>query len=464
MPGQQDLSIRKFMRLRLQVNLIITALMVIFASMLIGLQIENTRRSVHDEVEGANVVATQLLSRMQWVYGSSGLAGMAGFLNQVGRIRANEVELRDEQNKLIFKSPPSDYKVGREAPGWYTNIVAPQLAPKEISLPTGRLVLQADASRAVLDGWDDLRPLLWMVLVGFVLGNAVVYALMGRALKPLHKVVQGLRDMAGGDYGTRLTGLSGPEGRRIGAAFNHMAQSVQDSIEAKRRAREAALALAANRELTQIIQNRIELERGAISRELHDELGQQVTAIKSVGLVIARRAAGTDPVIEQSARLVMECADQIYDGMHRLISKLRPLALDHFGLHDALRDLLGECQLQHPDLLVKASLPEALDDLDGELATAIFRIVQEAVNNALRHAQAKHIEVRLAAAGQSLHLDVVDNGIGQVARFQSAGHYGLLGMRERVQALGGSFELRQAEPSGVWIQVSLPLTKEQKDA
>ncbi len=451
------------MSLRLQVNLIITALMAVFASVLIGLQIDNTRRSVHDEVLGANVVATQLLSRMQWVYGTSGLAGMAEFLKQVGRIRANEVELRDDQNKLIFSSPPSVYKVGREAPGWYTNIVAPPLAPKEISLPTGRLLLQADASRAVLDGWDDLRPMLWMVLAGFVLGNVVVYALMGRALKPLHKVVQGLRDMAGGDYSTRLSDLSGREGRQIGAAFNHMAQSVQDSIEAKRQAREAAQALAENRELTQTIQKRIEAERGAISRELHDELGQQVTAIKSVSLVIARRAAGKDPSIEQSARLVMQCADQIYDGMHRLISKLRPLALDHFGLHDALRDLLGECRLQHPDLAVNASLPEGLDALDDELATAVFRIVQEAVTNAVRHAHANKLEVRLSVSAQSLQLEIVDDGMGRVTHFQSAGHYGLSGMRERAQALGGSFKLTQLEPSGVGIQVKLPLTQEAKE-
>ena len=320
-------------------------------------------------------------------------------------------------------------------------------------------MLHADASRAVLDGWDDLRPMLWMVLAGFVLGNAVVYALMGRALKPLHHVVQGLRDMADGNYGIRLTALTGREGRQIGAAFNHMAQSVQDSIEAKRQAREAALALAENRELTQIIQNRIELERGAISRELHDELGQQVTAIKSVGLVIARRAAGNDPAIEQSARLVINCADQIYDGMHRLIAKLRPLALDHFGLHDALRDLLGECQLQHPHLVINAHLPESLDTLDDALATAIFRIVQEAVNNALRHAQAKHIEVRMSVAAQSLQLEVVDDGAGVVLQFESSGRYGLSGMRERAQALGGSFQLNQVHPTGVWIQVNLPVIR-----
>jgi two-component system sensor histidine kinase UhpB len=429
----------QFMSLRLQVNCIITALMAIFAAVLIGLQIDNTRRSVHEEVVGGNVVATQLLSRMQWVYGSSGLSGMAAFLTQVGRIRANDVQLRDTHNALIYRSPPPVYKAGREAPGWYASIVSPPLSPKEIKLPDGRLLLQADASRAVLDGWDDLKPMLWMVFLGFVLGNVLVFALMGQVLKPLHKVVQGLRDMADGDYDTRLSALTGREGRQITAAFNRMAQSVQDSIEAKRLAKEAGQALAESREFTQMFQQRIELERGAISRELHDELGQQVTAIKSVGLVIARRATGKDPAIEQSARLVMDCADQIYDGMHRLISKLRPLALEQGGLHDALRDLLGDFQLHHPDLVLQASLPASLDALDNALATALYRIVQEAVNNALRHAQAQRINVRVSQLDQVLELEVVDNGIGRVTEFQTKGHFGLSGMRERAQALGGVF-------------------------
>lgn len=452
------------MRLRLQVNLIITSMMAIFATVLIVLQIDNTRRSVHEEVVGANVVATQLLSRMQWVYSSSGITGIVDFLMQVGRIRANEIELRDDQNTLIYRSPPTVYKAGRNAPVWYANIVSPPLAAKEIGLPNGKLIVLADASRAVLDGWDDLMQMLWFVLGGFVLGNALVYALMGRALSPLHQLVHGLRAMADGNYHTRLTGLTGHEGRQIGQAFNHMAQSVQDSIEARRQAKDATLALTQNRELTQMIQNRIEQERAAIARELHDELGQQVTAIKSVGLAIARRAADTDPTIESSARLVMTCADQIYEGMHHLISRLRPLALDQFGLQDALRDFLGECQLQHPELLINIICPASLQELDGKLATAVYRIVQEAVTNALRHAQAQRIEVQIALSADSFCLDVTDNGRGWVSDFQTHGRFGLSGMRERAQALGGSFDLSQAQPMGTRVHVRLPLQKKENDA
>ena len=444
------------MSLRLQINLLVTALMLIFAGALIGLQIENTRRAVHDEVVGANVVAVQLLSRINWLDGFSGLEGVRAYLIRVGRLRANEIVLYDALDRLIYRSPPSSYKVGIEAPGWYSRMVSAPLALREIKLPGGRMTLQPDPSRATLDGWDDLRPMLWLVLAGFVLANGLVYALISRATRPLRLVVQGLRHMEQGAYGTRLPALPGREGLLMGHAFNAMAQSVQDNASARQQAIEAKQALAANRELTQVIQARIELERGAIARELHDEVGQQVTAIKTIGLVIARKAAGHDELIEQSARLVMTCADQIYDGVHRLVSQLRPLALDHFGLRDALQDLLDDWRVRFPDVGLSLTVNGPIDGLDDTLATAVYRIVQEAVNNAVRHAGGSRIEVDVEVGIDTLQLRVQDDGSGQIGDFHAHGHFGVLGMRERAQALGGKFELEQIDTGGVCVRVTLP--------
>ena len=445
------------MSLRLQINLIIAILLGLFASLVIGLQIDNTRRGVREEVLGANVVATQLLSRASWVYDAGGLHGMAEFLTRVGRVRANEITLYDDQNKLLYRSPPPTYKVGREAPQWYSRLVSLPLEPKEILLPKGRIVLQADPSRATLDGWDDLRPMLWVVFTGFLLANLLVYALIGRVLKPLRLLVQGLGQMAQGAYGTRMPALRDHEGRQISTAFNGMAQSVQDATVARQQAREATQALADNRELTHMIQGRIEQERGAIARELHDEIGQQVTAIKSIGLAIARKATGQDAMVEHSARMVMDCADQIYDGVHRLIAQLRPLALDRFGLHDALQDLLDDKRAHPSGVALQLRTSGELDGLDNKLSTAVYRIVQEAVTNSLRHAQASQIEVQLDACATSLALQVTDNGTGQITQFQAHGHYGVPGMRERAHALGGSFDVEQNEPAGVRIRVKLPI-------
>ena len=451
------------MSLRLQINLIIATLLGLFASLLVGLQIDNTRRGVHEEVLGANVVASQLLSRVNLVYGSGGLEGMTEFLTRVGRVRANEISLYDEQNKLLYRSPPPTYKVGREAPQWYTNLVSSPLAPKEIALPRGRMVLQADPSRATLDGWDDLRPMIWIVLAGFVVANLLVYGLIGRVLKPLSLLVQGLGKVAHGAYDTRLPALSGHEGRQISTAFNSMAQSVQDTAAARQEAQAATLALAENRELTQIIQTRIEAERGSIARELHDEMGQQVTAIKSIGLAIARKAEGQDDMIAQSAHLVMNCADKIYEGVHRLISKLRPLALDRFGLKDALQDMVDDWRLLHAEVILHLTTSGDLEGLDEEVTTAVYRIVQEAVNNSLRHANASRIDVKVLATIDFLQLEVLDNGNGVLEKFLAPGHFGVLGIKERAYALEGIFELENLQPTGIRIAVKLPITRKNSE-
>lgn len=443
------------MSLRLQVNLIVTLLMALFSSLLIGLQIDGTRRSVHEEVGGANIVATQLLRRVAQVYRNAESGAMAGFLADLGRVRANDIELLDSAGKVLYRSPPSPYKAGRDAPLWYAAIVSPPLAPQQIELPVGRLVVRANTSRATLDGWDELRPLLLWVLAGFVGANALVYALLGRALKPLDRVVQGLRDIERGDYGIRLAPLHGREGRAMGLAFNRMAQAVQDSDEAKRQAQQAAQALAANRELTQLIQARVEQERGAIARELHDELGQQVTAIKSAGAAILLRAGGKDEGIAESARLVVQCADQMYGGMHGMIARLRPLALDQAGLREALLDLLTDWRVAHLDKVLSMNLDAMPEKIGEAQSTAIYRVTQEAVNNALRHAGASRIGIDISVQGGRLVLEVADNGSGRLAKLDSAGRFGVLGMRERIEALGGSLELLQVESGGIRVRAVL---------
>lgn len=125
--------------------------------------------------------------------------------------------------------------------------------------------------------------------------------------------------------------------------------------------------------MTQVIQARIELERGAIARE-------------------------QDAVIEQSARLVMTCANEIYDGVHRLVSQLRPPAFDRLGLRDALQDLFDDWRERFPDAGLSMLLKGELDGLDDAMATAVYRIVPEGVTNALRHAGASRIEVDLRRA------------------------------------------------------------------
>ncbi|MEY3698723.1 MAG: hypothetical protein RL631_1376 [Pseudomonadota bacterium] len=445
------------MSLRLQINLIIGLMLACFASLLIGLQLQDTRRSVADEMEGANMVATQLLSRLQAVSQQTSMNDMRDFLSQLGRVRANEIVLLDLDGNQLYHSPPPVYKAGRDAPQWYSRIVSPSVKSREIRLAQGRLLVRADPSRAVLDGWDEFVPMLITLFTGVAVVILLVYWLLGRALRPIQQVVHGLQEVGRGDYDIRLPDMRGQEAQMMGYAFNSMADSLQEGMAARERAREATQALAQSRELTHVIQARIEEVRGQIARELHDELGQQVTAIKSVGMAIAHRAKGVDKQIEDSARMVMDCADAIYEEVHQLVTKLRPLALDRFGLQDALQDLLEEAQSRHPNVQITLSVDAPLDKLADNLATAVYRIMQESLTNALRHAQASHIEMQVRQNQDKLHIEVKDDGHGPAKDWQSSGHFGVVGMGERAQGLGGHLVFEALLPQGARVWAELPL-------
>lgn len=453
------------MSLRLKINLLVALLMALFVGVLVAVQIGNTRRSVHEEVYAASVVTTQLLGRISRVYSGAGLPALADFMTRLGRVRANDIALYDETGRLMFRTPPSAYKFGRDAPAWFSALVLPKIEPKEIPLPGGaKLVIEPDASRAAVDGWDELVVMLEVGGVFFVLGNVLVFWLLGRAISPLERVVEGLSRMESGEFQTRLPPLAGFEAGRMSSAFNRMAQAVEESLAAKRAAAQAEARLIAHRELTQQLQDRVEDERRAIALELHDELGQSVTAIKSIGLAIAQRAHGGDESIERSARMVVDTAGHIYDSTHRMISRLRPLALDNLGLIDALEDMVAAWRLQHPGLqfaLACSALPEQLSDA---VKITAYRIVQEAVTNAIRHAAAQRIEIGLQRTGGELVIVVRDDGHGLAAGVEVRGRYGLRGMRERAGSLGGRVEIASPAEGGVRVEAHLPLLAAERPA
>jgi two-component system sensor histidine kinase UhpB len=258
--------------------------------------------------------------------------------------------------------------------------------------------------------------------------------------------------MEQGDLSTRLPEFTLPEFNRIGHSLNRMAESLA-----------AERQLEENRQLTQLIQTHIEDERRSLARELHDELGQYVTAIKTFAVAIVNKTKGQSfdiaPDIASNAQTIVAAANQIYDGMHNIIRKLRPGALDNLGLSETLRDAVNYWQKLNPEIHFSLSLEGNLDKLGETLNINIYRIVQEAINNALKHAQASAIEIKLAVDERvdTLQLTIKDNGIGMnIESVDQSQHFGLLGMRERVQGFHGSFNLTSETKLGTVISIHIP--------
>ena len=213
-------------------------------------------------------------------------------------------------------------------------------------------------------------------------------------------------------------------------------------------------ALGENRYLVGRIIDVQEQERHRLARELHDELGQTLNAIKLDALALPESA---------TARRIIDNADHVYGAAADLVRNLRPPALDELGLASALEACVARWRDSFPELAVQLSVGGQLDDLGETMNLALYRMVQEALTNCVRHAHATHFYIDLTRApepGGNLLLEMRDDGVGFAGRTRGTGS-GLTGMRERVTLLGGRFELLSEPGQGVTIRVELPVREEQ---
>lgn len=450
------------MSLRLKINLIVGMLTLTFVAGLLALQIRNLRASVKEEVVAANRVASQLLNRMAGLHASEGTPAMLSFLQGVGRVRSNEITLADAQGRTLYESPPSQYKPGRDAPAWFERMISPSPSSQIYDFADGRLRVRANASRAMLDAWDSLLPFSTGAIALLLAINLLVFWLVGRAVRPLQQIVDGLVQLQAGRFDVSLPSLPGTEAAAIGAAFNRLVGVLGELIETERRAVRAEQQLSDSRELTRWIDQRLEQERRLIARELHDELGQSVTAIRSLALSVARRMEGRDVESGQAARLIADESSRLYDAMHGLIPRLAPLVLDSFGLGEALTDLVERVRKAHPEIQLELrGETSKLPPLEPDAALALYRAAQEGITNALRHARARHLKLELQHVAGGLVLTLEDDGEGMAADWQlRPGHHGLRWLAERVQGQGGSFTVENVAPRGVRLQVALPLARQ----
>jgi len=449
------------MSLRLKINLIVGVLLTLFVLTVIAEHVSNTRDSVREEVEAANRVASQLLKRTVFLQASQGTPALVAFLQGLGRVRANDIQLFNHEGEELYRSPPSPYKAGREAPDWYSRLILPPPSRQSIEFPDGRLVVQSDPSRATLDAWDEFSTIGLTALALLIGVNAIVYWVVGRMVKPFGQIVAALGRIESGQLDVQLPPLAGTEAGAIGAAFNRMVDGVRERIEAEQRASRAESELSDRRDLARWIDRHLEQERKLIARELHDELGQSVTAIRSLALSVAQRTAVHDPEAERAARVIADESSRLYDAMHGLIPRLAPLVLDAFGLAAALRDLVERTRVSQPQAQVELTVELGGLQLGNEAALALYRAAQEGITNALRHGQAQQITIDLRADSEGALLKVRDNGVGLAAGWRERAaadgdHYGLRWLDERVQALGGRASIDNEPPCGALLQVWVP--------
>jgi len=208
------------------------------------------------------------------------------------------------------------------------------------------------------------------------------------------------------------------------------------------------------RELHQRNEAAREEERRHIARELHDELGQYLLAMRLEASLLRMRWGGTDPALREKAESLQTTVDHVIQVVRSLVTSLRPPVLD-IGIASALEWLIEE--FRGPSGMdCRLHLDESSIALDAQQTVMVFRIVQESLTNVTRHAQASRVDVTLERRGSNFMLLVSDDGRGFDPTFQPHRSLGLVGVRERAQMLSGQLDIRSSPGAGTTISVAFP--------
>ncbi len=221
--------------------------------------------------------------------------------------------------------------------------------------------------------------------------------------------------------------------------------------------------LAENRLLAQKNVLNQEEERRVLARELHDELGQSLNAIKLDAVAIRERVPVASDEVHKNATAIIEVANHVHETVRSLTRRLRPMALDELGLRDALELYVSQWERRNPLSTCTLETAGTLEGLGELLNITVYRCVQECLTNITRHARATAVKVVLSRDHTTLRLAVEDNGCGMDLHAKRHG-LGLVGLRERAESLHGSLELTSTMGKGTRIALSLPLDSIPKPA
>jgi two-component system, NarL family, sensor histidine kinase UhpB len=280
-----------------------------------------------------------------------------------------------------------------------------------------------------------------LLLAGFVVLLALNLVLLRRVLSPLFRLTEVMSSVDPDRPGRRLSGvdLFSAEGQALADAFNAMLERLESA-----RHQAARTALAAQ-----------EAERLRVAQELHDEIGQTLTAVT----IQAERAADGDPALaSQALRSVADAVRESLDEVRRIARELRPEALDDLGLVNALIALCNRVGAQDGPR-VRRELQGALPALLADVELVVYRIAQESLTNALRHADARSVTVSLRADAVCLTLCVTDDGKGMPPQLPG-GTAGIAGMRERALLVGGRLSIESRPGQGTEVRLTIPVDQE----
>nr|WP_050626688.1 histidine kinase [Bradyrhizobium sp. UFLA03-84] len=340
----------------------------------------------------------------------------------------------------------SSYIYHGNVPAWFTALLQiPELGSTHpITIRTthvGDIVFRPDLSAEILEKWVGFLALAASSIALMLVAGLSAYLTAGTALRPLEQLGAGLTRMRSGVYDSAIPLAGPPEISKSCAEANELAATL------KRLSRD-------NRDLLRKLVAVQDDERRDLARELHDEMGPLLFAIRANATALSDPEAEDPPEPGSPVYGILSAAEALQQANRRVLEGLSPIYVAELGLTASVQALLRDAQSQAPDLYVISRIDHRLNELDGLLSQTSYRVIQEGVTNVLRHAQASTMSVAATINGDQIQIEISDDGIGLPPDLTFG--RGLTGMHERVRALDGKLRLLR-EGGLTMVRCGLPL-------
>jgi len=352
-----------------------------------------------------------------------------------------------------------------QVPDWFLTLIHPEQTTVAVPIAAngrslGSLVITSHPTDEIAEIWDGI---VTQIEVGSAIAAAlllVTITVVNRALAPINSLAEAMSSIEAGLYDTRVRPSGSPELAEICRKLNHLASVLETTVEDKRQLAERVVSLQ-------------DAERKEIARDLHDEFGPYLFALRAHASSLTRLAGMPEPDLGALRKHIGAMADQVnalQQSNRRVLERLRPVGLAELGLADALAALMRLWREANPDVVIETSISPSLGARGETAELTIYRVIQEALTNVFRHSRATRVDIsvepahpRRTGAGETeaIMVTVRDNGAGLPADHKQG--FGMLGMRERVLALGGSMTVASTS-QGVTVEAMVPCGIKQSHA
>jgi two-component system, NarL family, sensor histidine kinase UhpB len=434
------------LRFQINIRIFLTSLIILIIGGFIT--IWQARLSVKTELDSSLNLASQLIQLNFADKPSSEKVDINTLLPRIVSLeqtRHLSIQLKQPDGQVVHFSSNTNPETKTVPPEWYVRLISAQALKMEKEFTNAdngqiSLIIQANPFDEITEAWKESR----IFFITLVMMTAMIFlsvnVLFAQIIQTITIIVEALKTIEQGNYRQKLPVFSNQEYDDIAKAINHLSQELDKSNNE-------------NKELTLHTLQIQEEERQHLAKELHDELGQSLTAIKVMAMASKSEKADTGEI----ADTISSVCDHLLKVVRSMMRNLHPLVLTELGLKAGLEDLLNQWTQRHPELSLTLNCPDAVDKLEKKITIQVFRVIQEGLTNIIRHAKAAEAVITLDITPEKvLLLEVSDNGQGCAFNKAKKG-FGLLGIRERIKSLGGELSIQTDHNQGMSLFARIPL-------